>query len=283
MPTETTLFAATTRTTDWWSFLCVVSAINVLAWLVSAVVLKRRHSRAADGTWLIHRPLLLLSGAYVLGCAYRSVLPVFDVPRLVLVDTWLSSVIVGRSVATLAEVCFAAQWAILLHTASRHGQSRLGMRLATAIVPLIVVAETFSWYSVLTTSNLGHVIEESLWGICAVLLAIGVSAIWSRSHRELRLPFTVFIVAACAYAGYMFSVDVPMYWARWVVDEAASRQYLTLSQGVVDASVRWVVSHRWDDWKSEVVWMSLYFSVAVWLSIGLAHVRLRPVGLRITG
>ena len=42
-------------------------------------------------------------------------------------------------------------------------------------------------------------------------------------------------------------------------------------------------THRWDDWKSEVVWMSLYFSVAVWLSIGLAHVRLRPVGLRITG
>jgi hypothetical protein len=40
---------------------------------------------------------------------------------------------------------------------------------------------------------------------------------------------------------------------------------------VVDASGRWVVSHRWEDWKNEIAWMSLYFSVAVWLSIALIH------------
>ena len=34
---------------------------------------------------------------------------------------------------------------------------------------------------------------------------------------------------------------------------------------------RWVVSHSWDIWKTEVVWMSLYFSVAVWLSVALIH------------
>ncbi|HXC39286.1 MAG TPA: hypothetical protein VN667_10095, partial [Burkholderiales bacterium] len=40
---------------------------------------------------------------------------------------------------------------------------------------------------------------------------------------------------------------------------------------------RLVVSHRWSDWKSEVTWMSLYFSVAVWLSIALVHAPvLRP-------
>ena len=70
----------------------------------------------------------------------------------------------------------------------------------------------------------------------------------------------------------MFSVDVPMYWARWVADEAQGRQYLGIAQGAIDASARWVVSHRWDDWKTEAVWMSLYFSVAVWFSIGLAQV-----------
>ena len=31
------------------------------------------------------------------------------------------------------------------------------------------------------------------------------------------------------------------------------------------------MSHRWQDWKNEVVWMSLYFSVAVWISIALVH------------
>jgi hypothetical protein len=56
---------------------------------------------------------------------------------------------------------------------------------------------------------------------------------------------------------------------------------------VLDASVRWVVSHQWQVWKSEVTWMSLYFSVAVWLSIALIHtpaldrqIRSGPKGLR---
>jgi hypothetical protein len=62
-----------------------------------------------------------------------------------------------------------------------------------------------------------------------------------------------------------------MYWSRWVADEFGGRSYLSLAQGAHDMSVRWVVSHRWQDWKNEVVWMSLYFSVAVWISIALAH------------
>ena len=58
--------------------------------------------------------MLLLCAAYVFGCAFRSVLPRADVQRICLFDTWLSSVFVGRSVATVAEVCFAAQWMIIL-------------------------------------------------------------------------------------------------------------------------------------------------------------------------
>jgi hypothetical protein len=62
-----------------------------------------------------------------------------------------------------------------------------------------------------------------------------------------------------------------MYWSRWIADEVGGRHYMSIAQGAHDASVRWVVSHRWQDWKTEVVWMSLYFSVAVWISIALVH------------
>ena len=75
------------------------------------------------------------------GCAYRSVLPVFDVQRLCMFDTWLSSVIVGRSVATLAELCFAAQWALVLHGTARLAGSRPVRGVARAVLPLIVLAE----------------------------------------------------------------------------------------------------------------------------------------------
>ena len=64
--------------------------------------------------------MLLLCAAYVFGCAFRSVLPRADVQRICLFDTWLSSVLVGRSVATVAEVCFVAQWAIILHQLGTH-------------------------------------------------------------------------------------------------------------------------------------------------------------------
>ncbi len=258
-------------TLAWWSLLCGVSTINVFAWIVSALLLRYRSGRLR---WARATPMhwhVLLSAAYVLGCAYRSFFPVYDVQRFVMVDSWLSSVAVGRSVATIAELCFAAQWALLLHTAAQACSSLRIARLARWIVPLIVLAETCSWYAVLTTSNLGHVLEESLWGLSATMIVAGFLSLLPRSERAQR-PF---LATACAlglgYVVYMFEVDVPMYWSRWVYDEGHGHKYLSLAQGLADVSGRWVVSLRWADWQTEVVWMSLYFSVAVWLSIALIH------------
>ncbi len=205
------------------------------------------------------------------GCAFRSVFPVYDVPRLVLFDTWLSSVAVGRSVATLAELCFVAQWALMLRETSRATGSAMGRTTAAAMVPLIVIAESFSWYSVLTTSNLGHVVEESLWGLCAALMVMSLVILWPRCAARWRPLLATWCVAGVAYVAFMFLVDVPMYWSRWLADEASGRGHLSLAQGLSDVSGRWTVSHSWEDWKSEVIWMSLYFSVAVWLSIALVH------------
>ncbi len=215
---------------------------------------------------------LLLSAGYVLGCAYRSAFPVFDVQRLCLVDSWLSSVSIGRSVATTAELCFAAQWAVLLRDVSLATRSRPGLLISRTIVPLIAIAELCSWYAVLTTSNSGHVFEESIWGLSAALLVASLAIAWPRSRPALRPIIAAGCVIGVLYVVYMFKVDVPMYWARWVSDLDQGRSSLSISQGLADASGRWVVSHRWSDWKSEVIWMSLYFSVAVWLSIGLIHV-----------
>jgi hypothetical protein len=256
---------------SWWALLCAVSLANVLAWTLSGVALSRRQGRLSADEYTLRRWLLLLSFGYVLGCAWRSAMPVFDVPRQVIVDSWLSSVVVGRTVATLAELCFAAQWALLLRASSRAAGSAFGERAALAIVPLIAVAETFSWYSVLSTSNLGHTVEETLWGLCAALLVASLATIWPRCPARMRPLLAFWCTAGLVYVAFMFLVDVPMYWSRWLADEAAGRSYLSVAQGLLDVSGRWVVSHRWDDWKGEVTWMSLYFSVAVWLSIALVH------------
>ena len=256
---------------SWWSFLCAVSAINIVAWLLSAAALKRRQTFLPSGAYAVRRMQLVLSAGYVRGCAFRSVLPVFDVPRLCLVDSWLSSVVVGRSVATIAELCFVAQWALILRETSQATGSRVGRTTAALMVPLIAIAETCSWYAVLTTSNIGHVLEETLWGVSAALLVLSLVEIWPRCAVRLRPLLALWGAAGLAYVFFMFLVDVPMYWGRWLADEASGRHYMSLAQGLLDVSSHWVVSHRLQDWQSEMVWMSLYFSVAVWLSIALIH------------
>lgn len=255
----------------WWFFLCAVAGTNILVWSLTALALQRRQAMLSPEAYAARRLQLLLSAGYVFGCAFRSALPVYDVQRMVLFDSWLSSVIVGRSVATFAELCFAAQWALLLREISRATGSGVGKSTAMAMLPLIAIAETFSWYSVLTTSNIGHIVEETLWGLSALLLVASLVAIWPRCETSLRPLLAAWCAAGIAYVAFMFLVDVPMYWARWIADEAAGRDYLSITQGLLDASDRRVVSHHWDDWKSEVAWMSLYFSVAVWLSIALIH------------
>lgn len=108
---------------------------------------------------------VVLSAGYVFGCAYRSVVPVHDVLRICLFDSWLSSIVVGRLVATVAELCFVAPWALMLREVSRATGSGVGTAVSKVVPPLILIAEACSWYSVLTTSNFGHVVEESIWGL----------------------------------------------------------------------------------------------------------------------
>lgn len=111
------------------------------------------------------------------------------------------------------------------------------------------------------------------------VLSLGV--VWPRLHAAHRPALAGMGLAASVYVVYMFAVDVPMYWSRWVADQAAGRAYLGLAQGVADAATRWEVSHRWSQWRSEVIWMSVYFSVAVWMSIAMVRAApLRPAAPR---
>lgn len=214
---------------------------------------------------------LLMCAGYVAGCTFRSLLPVYDIPRLVLVDSPLSSVFVGRSVATIAELCFAAQWALVLRDFGMATGSPLSQALSLGIMPLILTAEIFSWRAVLTTSQYGHIIENSLWGFSAILVVAGLLAIGPGRLAALCPAGIVWCAGGVIYIAFMFGADVPMYWSRWRADQARGRRYLTLTQGLSDASRRWSVSHHWDDWRSEVLWMSLYFSLGVWSSISIAY------------
>lgn len=256
----------------WWhTLLRMIAVLNLGLWSLATLSVTgagiATHAKA-DATVYIQ---LILCAAYVLGCGFRSFLPVHDIPRTVLVDSRLSSVLVGRSVATIAELSFAAQWALILHQVAVSTHSPIGQAVSIAIVPLIALAQGCCWHAVLTTAQRGHVVENSIWGVSAALVVISLLMIGPHRIAEIYPPTILWCIGGIAYVGFMFFFDVPMYWSRWRTDQANKRRYMSISHGLADVRRRWTVSYRWDDWKTEVLWMSLYFSSGVWISISLVY------------
>jgi len=275
----------------WWSFLIAVSSANIALWLI--LHRRLRNTAIAPSRRILGLELMvILCAAYVFGCAFRSLLPRADVQRICLFDTWLSSVVVGRSVATIAEVCFAMQWAIVLRQLGRLTQSDTVQRIAHLVVPFIVTAEICSWYAVITTSYLGNTIENSIWAITFLLIAAALVRLMMDFHGAVRWAMGATIAGIACYLAFLITIDVPMYFARWQIDQASGKPLLDIVSGLHDVSTRWIVTHDVAHWQQEFAWMALYFSAAVWSSLalcgfGLVHGRLhhyrRPPRSRLTG
>lgn len=251
------------KTVLWWRLLSAAAALNLALYALTVAVVDH------DADYVV--PHLVLAGIYAVVCAYRSFLPRIDLERFVLVDHFATSVGLGRSAATIAEVSFAAQLALLVHEVG----GRAGLPLLQTVAPLIVVslatAQLFCWSSVITLSHLGHAIEESLWA--ATLGGVGVALAVSSSHLEGPWRTICLVGAACSagYVAFMVVVDVPMYVRRWRKSLAAGERRLGFAAGVRDAFMRREVTRSWDVWRPEVAWLTGYFTGAVWLSLLLAH------------
>lgn len=252
----------------WWMALCATALVNVFGWAWSARRLARRAAQMPAefraSRWLLH----WLSAGYVLGCGFRSIFPMVDVPRICLHDMWISRIAVGRTIATAAELCLALQWALLLREAGAGGGA--AARAGRLIVPVIALAEIFSWGAVITSNYLLHAVENSLWTLAAALALAAFLSLRPRAETDAARFFAAASVGAGVYVAYMVTVDVPMYLSRWHT-EVAGDGSPPLAQGLRTLLERCVVEPRWVAWREDVLWLSLYFTVAVWVSIALAH------------
>jgi hypothetical protein len=150
-------------------------------------------------------------------------------------------------------------------------------------VPLIAVAELCYWYSVLTTANVGQVFEAIIWGAAAALTVIGMWSVRAHYRGALHRMILAWCAVGVGYVAFMFLYDLPMYWTRWLADHLHGRVYLGLMQGLLDALHRRVVSYRWQDWEGEMLWMSLYFSIGVWVSLSTVYAAARAGEGAVTG
>jgi hypothetical protein len=252
----------------WIWFLRALSVFNIAVWLRMAAQFQRESGLQGQELRRYRRRQLILSALFVGGCAFRSIFPRADVQRICLFDNWISVVAIGRSVATVAEMAFMAQWALLLGESAGSGPRDVARIISRVLVPIIAVAELWSWYAVLSTNYLGNAVEQSLWTFASALVVVGLVS----RERGARQRF-VGIAAALigAYVVFMTMVDIPMYLHRWIADQQLGRHYLTFFEGVRDAATRRVVTREWEPWREEIPWMSLYFSTGVWVSLWLTR------------
>jgi hypothetical protein len=140
-------------------------------------------------------------------------------------------------------------------------------------VPLILVAECFSWHAVLTKNYLGNAIENSIWAVCFFIVGIGLCRLLPEFAGPVGVALVIAIIGIAGYLVFLATVDVPMYLTRWQaknqVESADRIGPLRPLEGLRDATVRWIVTHDIAEWKDEIAWMSLYFSAAVWASLAL--------------
>ena len=219
----------------WWGFLSFVSAANIAVWFA----LYRQFHEQSNGSFSNTSGIglmMLLCAAYVFGCAFRSVLPRADVQRICLFDHWLSSVMVGRTVATVAEVCFAAQWAIILHQLGTMTGAETTVNIAWTIVPLIMIAECFSWYAVLTTHYLCNAIENSIWAVVFFLVGIALCRLLPEFHGPVRWAFIVAIVGQGVIAG--------SYWQSFGSYASTTDLWICLGKSVIFGFVVVVIASR---------------------------------------
>jgi hypothetical protein len=143
------------------------------------------------------------------------------------------------------------------------------LNAAWVIVPLILIAECFSWYAVLTTNHLGNAIENSIWAFAFFVVGIGICRLLPEFYGPVRAVLAFAIIGIAGYLAFLMTIDIPMYLRRWRAEVVNGRRLLRAFEGFHDVTTRRVVTHELAEWKDEIAWMSLYFSAAVWASLAL--------------
>jgi hypothetical protein len=245
----------------WWRALCVLGVSNVCLWLAIWYF-----GSNSDPYCAIQ---LALSGVYVFVCAYRSIFPRVDLERLVVVDSTLSNIFLGRSAATIAEICFGIQLGLLVHQLGDYAGLPWVQHAAWVITLCTVIAQAFCWHSILTLNHITQAVESLLWAAGFSWMAALLAIIAMDTSGVVHILAIVGALGSAAFVTYAVTIDIPLYLRRFRRGREGGQQYLSITQGARDAWDRREISHSWDRWRDDALWLTPYFSVGAWFSMAL--------------
>lgn len=275
----------------WYTSLLTVGVVNILAAVAACAYLKTR--LVVDPTTRTYqRRVAALALPFVAVCAFRGFFPTIYLFRYAWFNSALCCILLHRSLASIAELCWMGQLALAMaHVANELCLPRAAHVAPRLMICCIGVAELCSFAGTITKNSLYFTFEEGLWVLsgwmCAPVsvlmfyrlrarrLALTAAATDSGNEPSKRSSAENFAAILCVW--YLFYCpwgvvsDVPNNAERFVDESNTSpAPWLSFSDGISDAALTRNVTHKLADWGPYLLWMTAYFTLGVWSSIGLA-------------
>lgn len=266
----------------WWLILSFVSILNIICISGFIAFLKNKNNK------LIY--LLIFSFIYTIVCAIRAIWPRKDVEQTCLFDSKISTILIGRILATIAEISYIILilmvFTIITNDVNKIKKNKRNyiFILIKLVLLLIIIAQVFCWFGLITKYYMWNAFEESLWTISAFILLI-ISFIHYKSlqiknkNKKVKsiLSFCkVFIIISIMYIIFMCFIDVPMYYNRWkdsynrnvnwndfINDLKKYNKNLTIER-FYNLNKCKKISRDIAEWKMEIPWLTGYFTFGVW-------------------
>lgn len=276
----------------WWTFLIVVSVFNI-AFIGNYYF---THSLNNKQTFVF-----ALAFIFAIVCAIRTISPTKYTEKTCFLKTKIFTPFIIRSLATIAELAYIILCVyVFIHIIKliqQYSNKKIGhlKPYVYAVIPIIILAEIFSWSGSITEYQPWNISEEVMW-LVATLIFIVLSLYILSIIKNIKSPkiksvyrfFTITIPIATLFAGFLALVDIPMYVNRWKKDkklEIKPIEIKTIKDFVLDFKEKHKldydkkindlqqcrkVDQSFDEWKQEIPWLTGYFTIGVWSSFALA-------------
>ncbi len=267
----------------WWILLSTISIINVF--FISNYLRKINEKN-------IHFYLGICAFIFTAVCAVRSIWLRKDIERTCITDSKISTPLVGRSLATISEICYIIIIITIFNTIIKEKKGNFSMNIFNKmILPIIIMAEIFSWVGCSTKYELWNALEESLWCIAGIIIFIISTLLYNnlsnlkKNLKDESLSNFLFIciLTSFIYIIFMLYNDIPFYIEKW--KKNYSKNYNSLSydnikkdfgkknknliSNLLDMNNCDKVCNDYEEWKDEIPWMTGYFTLGVWSCIAM--------------
>lgn len=254
----------------WNNILSIISIINIII-IIGFIMYKNKTEN--------QKIFNILVFIFTITCAVRSIYPRCDSTGFCIHKNSISTPIVGRSMATFAEISFGILIVKIVNiflnsTNEKINNQNLNNLLNFNNISLIlpIIAQVFCWIGITTKNSLYNCIEESLWTLFGfskfyTLIKL-INIIGDNNDFKLRNIKNVSKYGAVfcfLYILFMIIIDVPMYFKRYYNDIKNKKKFLSFKDGF-KTLFNCKKNLDFNIWKKEIPWLTFYFTFVVWVT-----------------